>query len=109
MFNIKIKNKITNKEYEKNGNGKEVQDFLYEIAGLPNENGIHDSNFEFSINKVITVDDLNDEIQMKRRVAYPTIDQVVEALIEVIAEGRNTKLNEIQALRNEVKLKYPKV
>jgi carbamate kinase len=43
-----------------------------------------------------------------RKKEYPSIDSVVEALIEHIAEGRSQKLQEIQAQREAVKIKYPK-
>lgn len=43
-----------------------------------------------------------------RKLEYPPIDSVVEALIEHIAEGRPQKLQEIQAQREAIKIKYPK-
>ena len=48
------------------------------------------------------------DISQKREKEYPSINQVVEALIEAIAENRPAKLNQIQALRQAVKNKYPK-
>ena len=47
------------------------------------------------------------DAQRKREKEYPSINQVVEALIEHIKENRPEKLNEIHALRMNVKSKYP--
>ena len=51
---------------------------------------------------------VDQDISQKREKEYPAINLVVEALIEAIAENRPAKLNQIQALRQAVKNKYPK-
>ncbi len=48
------------------------------------------------------------DAQKKREKEYPSINQVMEALIEAVAENRPQKLNQIQALRQAIKDKYPK-
>ena len=47
------------------------------------------------------------DIQQKREKEYPSINEVVEALIEAIAENKPQKLNQIQAQRQAIKNKYP--
>ena len=48
------------------------------------------------------------EYQRQRSAEYPGLDALVEALWEAQVEGRSTTAQELQALREAVKLKYPK-
>lgn len=44
----------------------------------------------------------------KRQAEYPSLDQLIVALWEDSVEGRNTSVQALQALREAIKLKYPK-
>lgn len=48
------------------------------------------------------------ECYSKRRAEYPTLEELVEAIMEKDGEGRPAKFNQLHALRMEVKAKYPK-
>lgn len=110
MFRVKIKNKTTNEIIERQlPTGRAAQDFLYSIVGVPNNLGLHDDNYQFEISEILSIDQLNDEIRQKRRAGYPQIEEVVEALVELILENRPQKSNEIQTARMAVKNKYPKI
>ncbi len=110
MFKVVIKNKTTNEIIERQSStGKEIQDFLYSVIGNPDEMGNHNSNYQFEISEILSTEQLNEEIKLKRRLEYPKIDEVVESLIELLIEGRPEKSNEIQALRIAIKNKYPKI
>jgi hypothetical protein len=50
---------------------------------------------------------VNEEIREKRKREYPSVESVIEALMEEV-EGRPEKLTEILMDRAEIKLKYPK-
>lgn len=45
-----------------------------------------------------------EECYAKRKAEYPSIEEIVEAMIE----NDNAKLNALKAKRNEIKQKYPK-
>lgn len=47
------------------------------------------------------------ELKEKRRKEYPSVSEVIEALLESITENRPEKLNAIIQKRQEVKTKYP--
>lgn len=49
-----------------------------------------------------------EQVQKNRAKEYPSIAEVVEALIEAVAENRHEKINLLQAKREAVKNKYPK-
>lgn len=51
---------------------------------------------------------LDTEYQSKRREEYPPMHELVVAMWEQLTEGRNEMAQELQARRDEVKLKHPK-
>jgi len=57
----------------------------------------------------LTQDDewVNEQVKQKRQAEYPDVYEVIEALMESIVEGRDQKLQEVQAKRIAVKNKYP--
>jgi hypothetical protein len=48
------------------------------------------------------------EYQRQREEEYPDKESLLIALWELVVEGRNTPAEELQALRKEIKAKYPK-
>lgn len=51
---------------------------------------------------------LNEQINSKRIAEYPSIDDLVDAIIEAVAEGKPEELQELQKKRKAIKEKYPK-
>jgi hypothetical protein len=47
-------------------------------------------------------------IKEKRKKEFPSVEDMVEALVEAVAENKPQKLNQLQTLRQAVKNKYPK-
>jgi len=109
MFNVLIKKKNSNIQYEEQFNtGGEAQAWLYRIIGAPNDKGELNPHYDVQIDKILSTEEINAEINHQRRLAYPQPHDVIEALVEHIMEGRSEKINEIQAKRLAVKNIYQK-